>query len=283
MLFPSIFLNFSVLRLFKIPKAPESMKQKLSFVIVTVLALNSAQAAVINGADYANDAAYNGDGWTNGDDGGTAGTFGAWTLTNTGANSGRFIGSSTSLGGPGADINTTSESFGMFGHSGQVSEAIRNFNGNTLGVGQTFSLEMAVNFRNGQKGFDLRNSSNTVIFNFNIGDLGAGDAYTVQFATSGNGSIGNAYSANTEFLLSFTQTSVGGGTWSITRSGGVSDLDSGTYTGVPHNFKFYEANTTGGGAAADNLFFNSLVVVPEPSSALLGGLGMLALLRRRRA
>jgi PEP-CTERM motif len=251
--------------------------------LFAALAVTTAagQGAVVVGSDYASDTAYN-SGWNNGTDGGTAGTFGAWSLTSTGGAAGRFIGDSTSLGSPGADINTSGESFGMFGHSGQVSEAFRDFGGNTLGVGQTFSLELAVNFRNGQKGFDLRNSSDAVIFNFNIGNLGSGDAYTVQFAATGSGSIGNTYSSNTEFLLSFTQTSLSGGTWSITRSGGVTDFDSGTYSGVAENFKFYERETTNGSNAADNLFFNSLVVIPEPSAALLGGLGMLALLRRRR-
>lgn len=236
-----------------------------------------AFGAVIVGSDFANDIAYN-SGWTNGSDGGTAGTFGAWTLISGGAQSGHFIGSSTSLSSPGADINTDGESFGMFGHTSQTSEAYRDFNGNSLGVGQTFSLDLAVNFRNGNKGFDLRDSSDAVIFNFNIG----GDDYVVNAAATGNGSIGNTYSSNSAFNLSFTQTSALGGTWTIIRSGGVSDTDSGTYSGIAENFKFYESNTTGGGAAADNLFFNNLSVVPEPASAVLGLIGATVLLRRRR-
>lgn len=237
----------------------------------------SSFGAVIVGSDSANDVAYNG-GWTNGTDGGTAGTFGAWALTSEGAQSGHFIGSSTSLSSPGADINSGGEAFGMFGHTSQTSEAFRDFNGNSLGVGQTFSLDLAVNFRNGNKGFDLRDSSDSVIFNFNIGN----DDYVVNLAASGNGSIGDTYSSVTSFNLSFTQTSALGGTWTITRSGGVSDTDSGTYSGIAENFKFYESNTTGGGAAEDNLFFNNLTVVPEPASAFLGLIGATLLLRRRR-
>ena len=245
-----------------------------------IAACSSFGANVFNGTDLASDSAYNGDGWTNGDDGGTPATFGPWTLTSTAAQAGRFIGDSTTLApsNSGANINTSGESFGMFGHSSQTSEAFRDFNGNTLGVGQTLSLNLAVNFRNGNKGFDLRNSSDVVIFNFNIG----GDNYVVNNATTGNGSIGSTYSSNTSFSLSFTQTSLSGGTWSITRSGGVTDSDSGTYTGVPENFKFYISSTTGNGAAEDNLYFNSLSVVPEPSAAVLGSLGALMLLRRRR-
>lgn len=246
------------------------------------LAAGTTHGAVFNGTDIASNSAYDGPGfWQTLDDGGTPATFGPWTLTNNGVNSGRFIGSSITVGGPGADINTSGESFGMFGHSGQASEAFRDFNGNSLDVGQTFSLELAVNFRNGQKGFDLRNSADAVIFNFNIGNLGGGDAYTVQFSSGGNGSIGNTYSANTEFLLSFTQTSLAGGTWSIARSGGVTDLDTGTYSGVAENFKLY-VNNTGSGAAENNLFANNFTVVPEPATALLGSLGVLLLLRRRK-
>ena len=239
--------------------------------------LATSHAAVILGSDIASNAAYD-FGFLDGTNGGDAATFGLWTLTSTGGSAGRFIGNSTSLSSPGANINTAGESFGMFGHSGQSSEAFRDFNGNSLGVGQTFSLTMAVNFRNGIKGFDLRDSSANVIFNFNVGS----DDHVVQFASSGNGSIGNTYSANTAFLLSFTQTSLSGGTWSIARSGGVTDFDSGTYSGVAENFKFYEAFTAGGGAAEDNLYFNSLVVVPEPGGAALGLLGSVLLLRRRK-
>lgn len=251
---------------------------------LAALATTAAHGVVLNGIDQANDAAYNPN-WTNGSDGGTAGTFGAWLLTTTGSgnpnDAGRFIGSSTTVGAPGADINSSGESFGMFGHSNRASEAYRDFNGNTLGVGQTFSFDMAVNFRNGQKGVDIRNSSDVRIFNFNVGNLGSGDDYTVQFATTGNGSIGNAYSANTAFNLSFTQTSLTGGTWTIVRSGGQTGTDTGTYTGVIENFKFYNDNTSGG-VAENNLFFNNLTVVPEPGAALLGSLGMLVLLRRRK-
>lgn len=252
------------------------MKLKLPPLAVFIAAIAPLQAAVVNGTDFANDPIYNG-GWNNGTDGGTADTFGAWILSSTGVNSGRFVGNSTSLGSPGGDINTGGESFGMFGHSGQISEAYRDFNGNSLGVGQTFSLNLAVNFRNGQKGIDLRNSADAVIFNFQV----ASDDYIVQAAASGNGSIGNSYSANSVFSVAFTQTSLTGGTWSITRSGGISDVDSGTYNGVAENFKLYVQNTDNGGDS-NNLFANSFTVVPEPAAAMLGLIGSVLLLRRRK-
>jgi hypothetical protein len=256
----------------------------VSFTLSTaaILATVTGLHAAVIGTDFASDTAYD-DGWQTGDDGGTAATFGPWTLTSGGAQSGRFIGDSTTLapGNTGANINTASESFGLFAHSGQTSEAFRDFGGLTLAVDQTFSIELALNFRNGNKGFDLRDASDNVIFNFNIG----ADDYTVNLASSGNGSIGSTYSANTEFLLSFNQTSLAGGTWSITRSGGVSDVDTGTYAGVAENIKLYVSQTTGAGAAEDNLYVNSLQIVPEPGTTALllttlAGLGMRRRLRR---
>lgn len=251
------------------------MKTKYLTLTCVAMTAGASFGAIPIGSDSANHSAYD-SGWSNGTDGGTAETFGAWTLTSIAAQAGRFIGDSTSLSTPGADINTVGDSFGIFGHSGQTSEALRDFNGG-LGVGQTFSLNLAVNFRNGNKGFDLRNSGDTVIFNFNIGS----NNYVVNNATTGNGTIGDTYSSNTAFNLSFAQTSESGGTWSIVRSGGLSDSDSGTYSGVPENFKFYISSTDNDNSA-NNLYFNNLSIVPEPSSALLGALGAMMLLRRRR-
>lgn len=256
---------------------------KLKHILIATLTFISAVAnGATIGVDLANDPAYN-SGWLNGTDGGTPASFGAWSLVTGGVNSGHFIGDSTTLSGgnTGADINTTGESFGMYGHSGETSEAYRDFNGSTLGVGQAFSLELAVNFRNGDKGFDLRDSSDNVIFNFNIGDVGSGDDYTVQFAATGNGTIGNTYSANTEFALYFVQTSGSGGTWSITRSGGVSDFDSGTYSGVAENFKLYNSQTSSS-AAENNLYANNFQITPEPSRAMLLGLCLVGLIFPRR-
>ena len=147
-------------------------------------------------------------------------------------------------------------------------------------AGQTFSIQLAVNFRNGYKGFDLRGDTtgDPTIFNFNVG----GDDYVVNNAATGNGSIGNSYSNDSIFTLAFAQTNLSGGTWSITRSGGISDFDTGTYSGVARSFKLYVGGTDGG--AQDSLFVNNLATVPEPSvlgllaAAVAGGW----FLRRRR-
>jgi hypothetical protein len=205
-------------------------------------------------ADNASNAPYD-NGWQSGDNGGTG--FGAWSFVNSGSHS-YFIGSSTDLSGPGANINVSGESFGMFGGSGGFADAARSFSA-PLAVNQAFSIDLAVNFRNGNKGIDLRNSSNVVLFNFNVGS----DDYRVNSV-----SIGSAYSANTAFRLTFVQTSASGGSWTVVRSGGVTDTDSGTYSGVLQNFKLYVAGTDGG--AANNLYANNMSIsaIPEPTAAL---------------
>jgi hypothetical protein len=254
---------------------------KHTLVMVGIAAAFAASAlAANNGTDNAGNYIT----WGSGDNLGSG--FGAWTLAtgNTDGShfAGFFLGDSTTLGG-GANINTSGKAFGMFANPAQFgsdpfADATRDFS-SPLTVGQTFSLDLAVNFRNGNKGIDLRDGV-TTIFNFNIG----ADDYVVNSAATGNGSIGNTYSANTVFHLEFTQLTLGGGSWTITRSGGVSDLDSGTYSGLASGFKLYISGTDAGNDA-NNLFANNLQIIPEPSTFGLVGIGLLGawFLRRRKA
>lgn len=244
----------------------------------------TANAATI-GTDNASASAYD-DSFDNGDDGFITGdaALGAWVESQSG-NAGKFIGDSTNLaGGSGADINAAGESFGLysFNSDGSFINMSRSFD-SPLSVGQTFSLDLAVNFRSGLKGFHLTDSSATKLFSFTIGDLGNGDDHTVENAATGNGSIGNAYSSDTAFHLAMTQTSAGGGTWSITRSGGISDFDTGTYSGVAERFEVF--HFSGPGGSEQDMYVNNLSIVPEPSAiVMLTGIamGLLGTLRCRR-
>lgn len=253
-------------------------------VFVAAFGISSVTGQVIVGTDNASASAYSA-GWTNLSDGSITGegAFGQWFLVGSSApNSGFVISNVTTLGTANTALNSAGVSFGMFASTnapGYV-DAYRFLDPNGLGAGQTFSIQMAVNFRNGNKGFDLRDNTtnNTTIFNFNIG----GDDYVVNNAATGNGSIGNAYSDDTLFTLAFTQTDSTGGTWSITRAGGVSDFDTGTYLGVARSFKLY-AGGTDNVDGQNYLFVNNLETVPEPSTyALLVGAGLAGWIYRRR-
>lgn len=265
----------------------------------TLLLLASAASAATLGTDNANQLAYeladgnssndsnpanNTNGWITGDNGAASGAaFQAWQLSTPGndGTAGFYIGDSRGLAGSnGADINVGNESFGMYGQgANKAAEAVRLFSA-ALSVGQTFSIDLGVNHRNGFKGIDLRDGSSATIFNFNVSSLAGNDDYFVQFAATNNGSIGNSYSDNTAFRLSFTQTSLSGGTWSIVRSGGVTDSDTGTYLGVAAAFKLYVGNT--GSGSQNDLVANNLSIVPEPASATIAVLGGMVLLTRRR-
>ncbi len=223
----------------------------LCLLSIATFALAAASHAATPGTDNADEAVYQ-DGWKSGGNGGMG--FKAWNLVLSGQGDagGFFIGDSKKTGA--ADINVNSKSFGMFGHEkAKSTDAYRSFDA-PLEVGQSFSVEILSNFRDGNKGVDLRGADEKAIFNFNIG----ADDYVVHLAATGAGSVGNDYSNNTVFKLVFTQTSASGGTWTLTRSGGFSKTVTGTYNGVAAGFKFYAAGTAD--VAENNLAFNNLAI-----------------------
>ncbi len=270
------------------------MINKLFFAVVIGLAAFSSVRATTPGSDSAADPVYGGAGAGSFDskDGGTFHTFGPWMITTNPSgttSAGSFIGDSTTLApnNTGGNVNTDGAAFGLFGHSGSFVNAVRMFD-SPLSVGQTFSIQLAVNFRNGNKGIDLKDSNGNIIFDFNIG----GDVYSVNNTPPGvtTNLFDNAYDPNTVFTVQLTQTSATEGSWTIIRSGGKSGTATSTgfsYQGVPASFDLYNVQTTGNGAAEDNLFFNNIQVIPEPSTlVLLGGpvlLGAIAWVRRRGA
>ena len=253
--------------------------------VLTALSVFSLPAANLD-VDNASASAYAG-GWNSSFpawnlDGsvGQGGGFGGWNLT-ANPNANLRIESVSSLGG-GTLLDTAGKSFRLNGgfyspnndanFVGAYANAVRYLDPNGLSAGQSFSFQMAVNWRNGAKGVNLYDTAGVKVFNFNIG----GDDYVVNDALSGNGSIGNAYSSNTLLNFRFDQTSLSGGNWTVARSGGVTDLDSGTYSGALRRFAFY-AGGSGTNGNNDALFFNNLSVVPEPSTGYLLLSGILAI------
>lgn len=266
-----------------------TMKLRYLLTALCFLACASDLRASMIGTDNAAQTVYD-NGWQTGDDGSASGdAFLSWTLATSTTDpgyAGHFIGNSTNLtdSGTGANINSSSESFGLYGGNGGSgsgqSDAFRSFNGGGLSVGQTFSIDLAVNFRNGYKGIDIRNVGNdAVLFNLNVNNPGGGDDYTV-FSSSFAGSLGNTYNSNIAFRIALTQISATDGNWSVTRSGGVLDVDSGSYTGAPASIKLYVGQTENGNE--NDFFANNLSIVPEPTPLLLLYMGSLACVRSRR-
>ena len=247
--------------------------KKMALVLVAMSLAATSAFAALPGTDNASN--YGGS-WINGTNGGTAGTFNPWDLTNNnngGANfAGYFLGDSTLGSG---NINTGGVSFAVYANpAAAFADAIRSF-GSTLSLGQTFKLDIAVNFRNGNKGFSLFDGA-TQIFNLNVG----ADDYTIN-----GSSIGAGYSSTAVFSLALTQTSLTTGTYSVFYSG-TSLFYNGGYTGLASGFKLYNSGTDSG-VNENNLYFNNLAIVPEPSSlALIAGpalLGAWFFVRRRRS
>jgi hypothetical protein len=270
-------------------------KLLLLLLLILTFAFTLSGYAANNGTDNASQSAYSSS-WSTGANGSAGGdAFLPWTLATTGTGfEGFFIGNSTNLNsGSGANINVNGDSWGMYANTDPTTPgsatAVRMFTSDgtgigSLGAGQTFSINIAVNFNNGgDKGIDLLDSTGDFLFDLNIGE----DAYVVNNATTGTGDLPNQnYSANTAFALTFTQTSLTSGTWSVARSGGQTDLAGGTYTGDAAGVKLYVNNTSTNGPQ-DDLYANSMSItsaVPEPSTVglLACGTGVLILWKRSR-
>ena len=68
------------------------------------------------------------------------------------------------------DINTGINSFRIASDNNGDLDVYRSFGGGvSLGASYVFSLDLSVNYRNGNKGFDLR-SAGEGLFNFNVGN-----------------------------------------------------------------------------------------------------------------
>ncbi|WCO01148.1 T9SS type A sorting domain-containing protein [Psychroserpens ponticola] len=180
--------------------------------------------------------------------------FSDWTFDNSGGSGfyGSFIGSFSGA------LDVSSNSFALYANSdASAYSGVATTMPKSLEEGDSFVVSVGINYRDGNKGFDLRNSSNTTIINFNVGS----DEYNI---TGTSGLYGNAYDANTVITFTFTQNATDV-SWTAVRSGGLSGTESGTIgsisPGTIENIRFYNASAGSngdGGAGQRNLFFNSL-------------------------
>ncbi|MDX2080434.1 MAG: PEP-CTERM sorting domain-containing protein [Terrimicrobiaceae bacterium] len=224
--------------------------------------------ATLAHAQVGTDVASNYVSWTSGSNGGSG--FNPWGfLVTTGT-----LDLADSTAGAG-NINTGGVSFRMAGGGSNSAEAARSFAGGvSLGTLAVFTFDLSVNFRNGNKGFDLRNGGDTV-FNFNVG----GDNYFFGGVDLGNQGWG--YVSDGVYSFEFEITSATTMRAAVTRTSvGTPSQDrfyeiaSYNLTAPIDNFKFYINGTDAAPVPQNSLYFNNLTVVPEPTTVTLLSLGL---------
>lgn len=239
----------------------------IAALLLSLAALTPAFSAT-TAIDNASASDYS-DGWQSGDNGGSG--FGEWAL-NAGGGGGAYIGGT----GQGA-----SPSFGLFASSSDVgafSTATRGFTGGALSAGQTFSIDLGNTGVDlgapGQVGINLQDGGVTV---FELKFIGGNTNWLLNDGGS-DFSAGQGFAANTSLTFSFTYE--GGSTYSYSFGSGSGSnfVASSTISGID-GFELYSSRQGG----SENFGANNISIVPEPSITLLGSLGILGLLRRRRS
>lgn len=134
-------------------------------------------------------------------------------------------------------------------------------NASTVGFGSLF-----------RDGGGTQQFSNTTLDNGNASDLGAAPTFT------DGDLISFVFSDATGFGSAFSDSNGANDIVKMYVNGSLTNTFTGLNLGTDDQFISFHANSTV--ANIDNL---TISAIPEPSAALLGGLGLLALLRRRRA
>ncbi len=200
---------------------------------------------------------------------------GPWAFESAshGGFTGRFIGNSA-LGG--ADINTDGKSFAIFanppGSPTPFYAARKTFAKDVLTTGDTISFQVAVNFRNGLKGFNLRDTADSSVWTFNVGRVVSNTSgYYIRNGPAASvvwddGQRFGGYHANTVFTFIFTQRERTLD-WTATRSGGLSATITGSapvVSGTLATVRYFISGTDGGGLPENNLYFNNFTFETEP-------------------
>jgi hypothetical protein len=257
-------------------------------IVATMLTTGRAFAASL-ASDNAADAAYD-DGWQSGDNGGT-GWGGSWSLNTSSPpdvnKAGHFVGSSQGNGFADGNIDTAGRSWGEYANNNYVASGLRPFSG-TLSIGQTFAIDL-------DNGF-IDNGSSVGFTLSSIGDPGSTDQFSFFFRGGESNykfSVGRfMWYAETDTGVPFTSaglhveytlTGATSFTLAITPNGGSTTVLNGNMI-ISSPLTYVEVyNFNAGSGSANDAFFNNIAIIPEPTTALLVGIGMLAtcLIRRR--
>ena len=253
-------------------------------LLVTGLVTSSALAA-LPASDTAADPTYN-NGWTDGSNGGFG--FDPWAITTNNDNIDHFAG--TFIGDAGASgvnpaINTGGRAFGMYANvigntSGASVSAQRNFTGGPLQVGQSFSLDIALNYRDGIKGIILNGPSP---FGNQLGAFSTGgfpesstlSLYDLVTLQSVNYTF-DIYDPNAIYHLTLSMIDLTHlqANLTLTTLSGTQDIVTLTVNSAPvaTGFNLFYGSTAPS-YPQDDLFFNNFAVtgspIPEPSTLAL--------------
>tara|TARA_R110000868_G_scaffold306734_4_gene568151 strand:- start:12977 stop:15076 length:2100 start_codon:yes stop_codon:yes gene_type:complete len=227
-----------------------------SMFIIALLFMGNTFSQVTISSD--NGSSYGGT-WGNGNNNGTG--FMAWSNT-YGSDTGTFIGSPANNGMGTTGIGTTA--FGMYATGTAYVNAGRTFN-QGLQVGDTLTFYWAINWdaSSGNKGFDLKSGSTTII---NVNNTGSATI------TITDGTVSTDYGTN-PMLVTVTRTSSSNYDVSITERDG-----SGTYTGSfsnsssIDNINFY-VGAQGDGEGNRNMYFNELKINRNADLSITGSAG----------
>lgn len=182
--------------------------------------------------------------------------FDRWSLEAVGSNgwAGHYLGESAPFAG---NIDTSGRSFAMYAQptgSGAYAAARRRWAKPALATGDRLSFQIAVNFRNGNKGFDLRDLDGNSIWNFDVRSGG------YRIGGTDLDSLG-PYDSNTAFTFTFTQRERRVD-YTIERSGGVQRTVSGTIPAASRtvgDVRFYISGTESNDGR-NNLFINNFTL-----------------------
>lgn len=212
-----------------------------------------AGGTTTNAVDATTSAAYAGNVWTNGSNGGTG--FGPWTFNHVQGTgyAGGFIGNPTNAGIAGLGTNA----FGFYANptnSGAMAEAARSFAG-PMAVGDVFQFVWGLNWdsnaEGSNRGFNLR-AGETELVNLNMANHAA---ITINGAPMFTNYGAQAMTLNFEYVAAGSLR-----VWGTGRNGSETyDQTLAVSNGAPTGFTFY-FNATDAGIDARQMYFNNLKI-----------------------